>query len=226
MGGEFSVSLIVKWAFRNKAAITLLTILILILGIFSYKTLPMELLPAADQPQVTIVAMGQGTDSKTMEDQVTTPIENALTGIKGKSNIYSTTGDGYSKIDVMFQSKTDMKQAKQDVQEALGTVNLPANIAKPSVVQLNTSMIPVSEVAITFKNGLNTQNMDFAKKKILPYFKDIKGVSSVQVAGTVSPFVSIKLDNKKMAQHQVSLQTIMGLLKGQNTSIAIGERNH
>ena len=65
------MSFITKWAFGNKAAVSLMTILILVIGVVSYFRLPMEFLPTADNPQVTIISMGQGTDSKTMETEVT-----------------------------------------------------------------------------------------------------------------------------------------------------------
>ena len=84
----------------------------------------MEFLPSADNPQVTIVAMGQGTDSKTMEDEVTYPIERAVTGIKGKRSVYSTTGDGFTLVNLFFEPGSDMKQAKQDVQEAVNNVSI------------------------------------------------------------------------------------------------------
>ena len=106
-----------NWSFKNKAAIALLTIFILLIGVISYFRLPMEFLPSADNPQVTIVAMGQGTDSKTMENEVTYPIERAVTGIKGKRSVYSTTGDGFTLVNLFFEPGSDMKQAKQDVKK-------------------------------------------------------------------------------------------------------------
>ncbi len=130
------VEFFTKWSFKNKAAVSLVTIFILLIGVVSYFKLPMEFLPSADNPQVTIITMGQGTDSKTMEAQVTDPIERAVTGVKGKSSIYSTTGDGFSKVDLFFEAGSDMKQAKLDVQEALGSVALPQSMAKPTVTQL------------------------------------------------------------------------------------------
>ena len=86
------MSIFTKWAFKNKAAVSLLTILILIIGVVSYFRLPMEFLPTADNPQVTIISMGQGTDSKTMETEVTNPIERAVTGINGKTSVYLHNG--------------------------------------------------------------------------------------------------------------------------------------
>jgi multidrug efflux pump subunit AcrB len=161
-----------------------MTTLVLIMGIVSYMRLPMEFLPPADQPFISIVVMGQGIDSNTMEDQVTEPIENAIVAIQGKRNTFSTTGDGFSKIDVYFEPKTDKKEAKQAIQEALDNVNLPPNVTNPTIVQLNTSMIPVADVAILFDDGVTPSNLEFAKEKLIPYFKDIKGVASIQTYGT------------------------------------------
>ena len=212
-----------KWSFRNKAAVTIMSVLILALGIVSYFTLPMEFLPAADNPQVSIVVMGQGTDANTMEDTVTSPIEDAMTSVKGKKNIFSTTGDGFSKIDIFYDSTVDMKEAKKEVQDQLNSLRFPENISEPVVVQLNTTMIPISEVAVTFEDGLTAKNLDLAENDILPYFKDIKGVANVQTFGAINPYVSIELDNKKLSDNQLTLPAVMSALQGQNAAAAVGE---
>ncbi|MGE7765534.1 efflux RND transporter permease subunit [Peribacillus sp. NPDC096540] len=213
-----------KWSFKNRAAVSLVTIFILLIGVVSYFKLPMEFLPSADNPQVTIITMGQGTDSKTMETQVTDPIERAVTGVKGKSSVYSTTGDGFSKVDLFFESGSDMKQAKIDVQEALNNVALPQSMTKPTVTQLNTSMIPISFIAVTFKDGLTAENLDFTKKELEPLYKDIKGVSDVQTFGISQSVLSVKLDNNQLAKKKVSIQDVMSVLNGQNTALAVGEK--
>ena len=218
------MSFITKWAFGNKAAVSLMTILILIIGIVSYFRLPMEFLPAADNPQVTIIAMGQGTDSKTMETEVTIPVERAVTGVNGKKSVYSTTGDGFSKIDIFFEAGSDMKQAKQDVQDVLTRVTMPPNISKPIVTQLNTSMIPIANIAVTFEDGMTADNMALAREKLLPLYQDIKGVSNVDVYGITDSVVSVKINNDKLAEKQISLQAVMGVLQGQNTALSVGEK--
>ncbi|WP_141433064.1 efflux RND transporter permease subunit [Bacillus sp. 03113] len=218
------MSWLTKWSFTNKAAISIMTLLILILGVVSYFTLPMEFLPTADQPQVNVVVMGQGTDSNTMEKQVTTPIEEAVAGVKGKKNIFSTTGDGYTNITISFDSKTDMKEAKTEVQDALSTVQLPQNVSKPNIVQLNTSMIPIADISINFDEGLTQENIELAEKKLIPKFKDIEGIASVQTYGAANSYVSITANNQQMAEKKVSLQDVMGVLQGKNSSVSIGEK--
>lgn len=218
------MSIFTKWSLKNKAAIAVLTILILAIGVVSYFRMPMEFLPSADNPQVTIISMGQGTDSKTMESEVTIPIERAVTGLNGKTSVYSTTGDGFSKVDLFYEAGYDMKQAKQDVQDALNSIALPSNISKPIISQLNTSMIPIANIAVTFDEGMTAENMDFAREKLQPLYQEIKGVSSVDVYGITNSSVSIQIDDKKLEEYQIPLQAVMGIIHGQNIAVAVGEK--
>ncbi|KKI93428.1 multidrug transporter AcrB [Bacillus sp. SA1-12] len=218
------MSWLTKWSFKNKAAIAIMSMLILVLGVLSYFRLPMEFLPSADQPFISVVVMGEGLDASMMEEQVTSPIENAVDSVNGKTNVFSTTGEGYSSVDIHFESSIDKKEAKREIEEALANVTLPENVMKPNIVQLNTSMIPVSYIALTFDEGINSETIQYAKDEIVPYFKDIAGVSSIQTNGTIPSYVSVDLDEKKMAAKQVSIEYIMPLLQGQNMATAVGEK--
>ncbi|ULT55103.1 efflux RND transporter permease subunit [Neobacillus drentensis] len=213
-----------KWSFRNKAAVSLTTVLILIMGIVSYFTLPMEFLPTADNPQVTVVVLGQGTDVATMTDTVTAPLEHSVAAVKGKSETYSTTGDGFSKIDLMFEAGTDMKQAAADVQKAIDTVKLPEGTNKPIVVQLNTDMIPIADISVTFKDGITKENSKLADEKIFPALKQMKGVGSVAMYGRGVNEVSIELDQAKLSQYKLPAQVVAAALQGQNLAAAVGQK--
>ena len=218
------MSLFTKWAFGNKAAVAVLTVLILVIGVVSYFRLPMEFLPTADNPQVTIISMSQGIDSKTMESEVTLPIERSVTGLNGKTSVFSTTGDGFSKVDLFFEAGYDMKQAKLDVQDALNGISLPPYISKPIISQLNTSMIPIVNIAVTFEEGLTEENKEFARNKLQSMYQEIKGVSNVDVYGITNSVISVVIDDEKLSQNQIPLQSIVGILQGQNISVTIGEK--
>jgi multidrug efflux pump subunit AcrB len=191
------------------------------MGLVSYFTLPKELLPSMDAPEITVTVMGQGYDAATMADEVAAPIEQAVSSLKGKTDVTSTSSDGMTEVNIMFDSKTTMKDAKLDVQDALSNVTLPTGVGKPNIVQLNTSMIPVADVALTFQDGVNDKNLDLVKKKIVPIFQDIQGVSSAMVYGDTPSQVVVHLDKEKMAQLKLPLQTIMNVLQGQNLTAAV-----
>jgi HAE1 family hydrophobic/amphiphilic exporter-1 len=216
---------ITQWAFRNRAAVIVSVVLALVMGLVSYFTLPKEFLPAVDAPNITVTVTAPGFDAATMADEVAAPIEQAVASIPGKTTVMSTSADGFTSVNILFDTKTKMKDAKLDVQDALSNVTLPDGASKPNVVQLNTSQIPVADVAVTFDDGINDQNLSLVRKKIVPAIQDIPGVSAAMVYGDNPNQVVVHLDKQKLAQYRLPLQSVMGVLQGQNLTTAVGEKD-
>lgn len=214
-----------KWAFRNKASMILTVILVLAVGVFSFFKLPYEYLPDADQPFITVNTIAPGYDASSIVNTVTTPMEKAIANVKGKTNLFSTSADGFSQIQIMYTAGTKMKDAKEEVQEAISAVQLPQGI-KPMVSQLNTSMIPISQVSIAFKDSqsLTKANMETLEKKIVPTLEGVNGVSSVMLYGKANPVVTLTLNKDKMAQMNLPAATVLGVLQGQNISAAVADK--
>ncbi|WML48932.1 efflux RND transporter permease subunit [Neobacillus sp. PS3-34] len=192
-----------KWALRNRPALVFSVIASIIFGIFSYTTIPMELMPSADQPYITISAVGNGMDAVSMDEQVTQPIEKVLTGIKGKRNVVAETGNNFSQMTVTFESGTNLKEAKQQIQDSISMVNLPNGVMKPYVVLLNTSQIPVVYLGLSFDKEIGNIELNLVDNEILPQFKDIKGVGNVMTyGGKISRFQS-KWTRQNLPLHNI-----------------------
>ncbi|NRD77134.1 efflux RND transporter permease subunit [Bacillus sp. BRMEA1] len=213
-----------KWALRNRAALVFSVVAFIIFGIFSYTSIPMELMPSANQPYITISTVGNGMDAVSMDEQVTQPIEKALTGIKGKRNVIAETGNNFSQMTVTFESDTNLKDAKQQIQENIATVNLPEGVTKPYVVLLNTAQIPVVEMGLSFKNEIGNKELNLVENEILPMIKDVKGVGNVMTYGGQNQQVLIKTDPAKLAAAHISLEKLYTILQGKNASVAVGEQ--
>ncbi|ASA24451.1 efflux RND transporter permease subunit [Paenibacillus donghaensis] len=213
-----------KWSFSNKSAVSLLVLMALVVGYMSYTSLPMELMPEADSPVITVTALGPGQDAHTMETKVTQQIETATSLIKGKTEQLSTSGNGYAQVEIYFEGGTDMKAAAQEVSQAVTALQLPEGVMDPYVLQLNTSMIPVSQVTLAFDDGLTKENVDLVEQNILPQLQQIKGVSNVALYGKVAPQVSVKLNLQQMTEKGVSTTQVTGLLQGRNVAASIGEQ--
>ncbi|MEH7335610.1 efflux RND transporter permease subunit [Neobacillus drentensis] len=213
-----------KWALRNKAALAFSVIASMIFGIFSYTTIPMELMPSADQPYVTISVVGNGIDAVSMDEQVTQPIEKAINGVKGKQNVVAQTGNNFTQLTVTFESSIDVKEAKQQIQERISMVNLPNGVMKPYVVNLNTSEIPIVELGLTFDKEIGNNELNIVENEIMPMFQDLKGVGNVIVNGGKNQQVIIKVDPAKLAAAQFPLEKLYTLLQGKNASVAMGEQ--
>jgi len=213
-----------KWAFNNKAGMSIIVVMSLIAGVFSYLLLPMELLPSADNPAVTVTAIGPGYDAKSMEQSVTTPLEDAVSAVKGRTDTLSTSGNGFSQINIFYGSDTDMKEAKAEVESAIANVQLPERVMKPYVVQLNTSMIPVAFVTVGFKDGVTEERKHALQKQVVQEFQKIDGVAQAQLGGVSQPTVSITPDPAKLAEKGVPYQALMGVLQGRDASATVGEK--
>ncbi|WP_233566737.1 efflux RND transporter permease subunit [Cohnella endophytica] len=214
---------LINGAFRNKAAMIIIVIMVLGMGILSYTKLPREFLPEADNPQVTVSVIGPGYDASSMDRSVTGPLEKSLAAIKGKTNVFTNSGDGFSQVNLNFDSNTNMKEAKAEVEKAVNAVRLPANVSPPYVVQFNTSMIPISFVTLTFEDGLTDARKDALEQQVLGEFEAIDGVGSVQMSGKSQPKVNIVPDLAKLAEKGVPLQSLYGVLQGREASASVGE---
>lgn len=214
-----------NWALRNRAALVFAVIASIVFGIFSYSSIPMELMPSADQPYITISVVGNGMDAVSMDDQVTQPIEKTLTGIKGKRNVVAETGNNYSQMTVTFESGTNLKEAKQQIQDSISNVNLPEGVMKPYVVLLNTSQIPVVYLGLSFDKEIESKELNLVDNEIIPMIKDIKGVGNVINYGEKNQQVLIKADPAKLAATHYPLEKLYTLLQGRNASVAVGEQS-
>jgi len=213
-----------KWALRNKAALAFAVFASMIFGIFSYTTIPMELMPSADQPYVTISVVGNGMDAVSMDEQVTQPIEQALAGVKGKQNVAAQTGNNFTQLTVTFESDINVKEAKQQIQERISMVNLPNGVMKPYIINLNTSEIPIVELGLTFDKEIGNNELTMVENEIMPMFQDLKGVGNVITNGGRNQQVMIKVDPVKLAAAGFPLEKLYTLLQGKNASVAVGEQ--
>ncbi|MBS4196333.1 efflux RND transporter permease subunit [Lederbergia citri] len=213
-----------KWALRNKAALTFAVLASMIFGFFSYTTIPMELMPSADQPYVTISVVGNGVDAVSMDEQVTQPIEKAISGVRGKQNVLAQTGNNFTQMTVTFESSIDIKEAKQQIQERISMVQLPNGVMKPYVVNLNTSEIPIVELGLTFDKEINNNDLNIVENEIMPMFQDLKGIGNVITNGGSNQQVMIEVDSEKLAAAQFPLEKLYTLLQGKNASVAMGEQ--
>jgi len=219
------MSKLTEWAFRNRSAVVLLIIMALGLGAISYARLPMEFLPKIDQPEVAVTVLAPGYDAKSVEKQITGPIEEAVQFTKGKSDMFSTSGDGYASIQIAFDSKTNMKEAKAEIERSVANVPLPDRVMKPFVVQFDTSMIPISWVAVTFDESMTDAEKEARIKEVETEIKKADGAGQVSVSGRVAPQISITPDPEKLASKGLTIQSIMGLLQSRSVSASIGQQN-
>ncbi|MCX7572368.1 efflux RND transporter permease subunit [Tumebacillus sp. DT12] len=212
-----------KWVFANKAALLILVVLTMALGLLSYKNLPREMFPAMDAPYIMVTTLAQGYDADTLVSQVVDPMEKALASVNGKKKVTSQTADGYTSINITFDSKVVMKDAEREVEKALSGIRLPEGVNKPNIMALNTSMIPVVDVSVMFEKGTAQDYIDDIERDVIPKLQGVKGVSNASLFGKEPSTVTIKVDQEKLAKAQLPIHMLTGVLQGRNLTAAVGE---
>ena len=137
---------------RRPVATTLLSLGLLLIGIVSYRDLPVASIPTVDLPTVRVSASRPGADPETMASSVAAPLERRLGAIAGVTEITSVSSLGLATIAIQFDLARKIDKAAQDVQAAINAAaaDLPSDMPTlPSVRKVNPAASPIQVIALT-----------------------------------------------------------------------------
>ena len=182
-------------------ATVVLLISLMLLGIYSFINVPIELAPKAQFPRMQITAAWSGTPPEIMLTQVTSPLEERAAGIKGVIKISSSSRIGMASIDLDFDPKINMEFASLALREKMDEVK----DALPREVILNLSTYVPPQFAVNPFLSYNISGdysldtlREIVKDKIELSLGSIQGIASVNVTGGADPEIRILLDDQKI----------------------------
>src|ERR1044072_2059895 len=146
---EFKLS---SWAIDNRTAIYILTIIITLLGLAAYNSLPKENFPEVKLTQIYVQTVYPGTSPDNMENLVTKPIEKEVKNLTGVKKVTSNSFQDFSVVIVEFNTDVEVDKAKQDVKDAVdkARTELPQNLPnEPEVKDIDLSELPILYVNIS-----------------------------------------------------------------------------
>lgn len=212
-----------SWAIDNRTAIYVLTIIIAVIGYFSYKSLPKENFPEVIIPKIFVQTVYPGTSPANMENLVTKQIEKQLKSASGLKKITSNSYQDFSIITAEFNTNVDINDAKQRVKDAVDKArqDLPSDLPnEPNVQDINLSDLPIMYLNISG---------DYDLKSLKQYAEDIsdrveslKEISGVDIIGALEQEVQINVDLNKMAASQISFGDIERAVGYENLTISGG----
>ncbi len=210
-------------ALQNKNTIFLLTVLVALFGILSYRTLPKELFPEVEIPTVLVKTVYPGNPPADMENLITRPLENEINTISGIRELRSTSSQDNSDIFVEFETGINIKEALQDVKDAVDRVkgDLPADLpADPMVMDIDFSEFPIISINLSGRFTMNELKRfaDFLEEEI----EDIPEISKVEVTGIEEREIQINADPLKLSLYELSFEDLAGAISTENVSVAGG----
>ena len=217
---EFGIS---SFSVDNSTSVVILTLIITVLGLRAYRTMPKESFPEIVIPTVYVGTPYPGNSPVDMENLITRPIEKELKSLNNIKSIKSTSVQDFSSVVIEFSPGVEISKAIQDVKDAVdkSKSELPTDLdQEPNVLEVNTSDFPIMNVNIS--GPYSEQEL----KKFGEYLEDaiekLPEISKADLAGTVEREIQINADPYKMESVGVSFGDISEAIQSENLTISGG----
>ena len=202
--------LISAWAIRNPTPVAVLFIALVIAGLISYMALPIKNFPNVEFPAVSVTVTRSGAAPAEMENQVTRPIENAMSGLNHVTTIASSVNQGSSTTVVQFELGTDLQKATDDVRSKVDQTRsaLPREIDPPVVQRLEIDDQPIITYAVSSTTMSPTELSWFIDNTVSRLLQSKPGVAQVTRIGGVNREINVLVDPDRMAAQGLTANQI------------------
>ena len=209
---------------RRPVLATVMTLLIVLVGIIAYDRLSVREYPNIDVPVVTVATTYFGANAAIMESQVTKVLEDSLSGIEGIDFLTSVSRAESSQITINFKLTRDADAAANDVRDRVARVRglLPDAIEEPIVSKEEADAQPIIYMAFSSDRHDMLEVTDVANRLVKDRVQTIDGVANVRIFGERRYSMRIWLDRARMAAYHVTAQDVEEALRAQNLEVPSG----
>jgi multidrug efflux pump len=209
---------------RRPVFATVMSLTIMLLGLVSFQQLTIREYPKIDEPAVTVDTTYRGASAEIIESQVTTPLEDSLSGIEGIELIQSISRVERSQITVKFLITRNIDDAASDVRDRVSRVRgqLPLEIDEPVIAKVEADAQPIIWLSFTSDRLNQLEVSDVVDRLVRDRMQTIDGVSGVRIFGERRYAMRLWLDKARMAAYQVTVQDVETALRRQNLEVPAG----
>jgi CzcA family heavy metal efflux pump len=209
---------------RRHIGVLMLTIAVIIIGLFFLNRLQVDLLPSITYPRISLRMNVPGVSPEVILEEVTKPLEEGMSATEGVVQVYSETREGRMRVDLFFQPGGDLNVALNEATESFNRVrqNLPDIIEEPRLNKFEPSRLPVYEFALV-SDTLPLKDLRlFADEELGRELGFVEGVAVVDVIGGVREEIQVNIDLQRLQFLGVGLNQVLDTLKRRNQDISGG----
>ena len=213
-----------NWSIQRPIAVIMLSLTVLVVGLFSFDRLNINLLPDIIYPDIRIRILEPGTPARIMEDKFTRQLEEQLAITEGATSIQSDTSEGRSSVSLSFPYGTDIDRALQDASTRLDRAKrfLPQTDDAPVIYKRDPSQIPVMELVVSSSTRDPIELRSWVDYELSKWFLNINGVASTEVGGGLIREIQVIVDQEKLAAAGFQISDIRELLQKENQDTSSG----
>jgi multidrug efflux pump len=209
---------------RRPVFATVLSLLLLIVGIMAALRLSIREYPDVSQPVVSISVNYRGANAATIETRVTQVIENEVAGLEGVDKLTSQSRDENASVNVQFTANRDVDDAANDVRDRVSRVvaRLPQEADAPQIQKTDSGSDPVLIVIISSNKRTGLELTDYAERNLVDRISSVPGVANVFLNGGRRFAMRIWLDRGALAARQIAVTDIENALRNENVELPAG----
>jgi len=208
---------------RRPVFATMLILSLTVVGVFSFRSLGVDLFPKIDLPTITVSVINPGASPQEIETEITDKVEGAVNTISGIDELRSTSVEGVSQVFISFVLEKNADVAAQEVRNKIELIvnELPETAEAPIVQKLDTDATPVLRIAVSAPRSLR-EVTDMADKQIKRQIEPISGVGNVEIVGGRQREIEVWVDPDKMRAFNISAADVANAVKAQNMELPGG----
>jgi HAE1 family hydrophobic/amphiphilic exporter-1 len=217
---------ITKTAVERPIATTMLFLIIIVLGVMSFRFLPVDLLPPVEYPQLTVATEYPNVGPEEIETIITQRIENTIAGVPGVERVRSSSSEGRSRVTLEFAQGTDIDVAANDIRAALDRVRdeLPPEAEPPRIWKFDPNNFPI--VIVGANSDMNLQELtQILDREVTKRFEQVPGVGSIDIWGGVYREVHVEIKRDRLIASGLSSAEVQQAIASENINLPGGNVN-
>ncbi len=215
-----------RLAVRRPVLTTMLVVILVFLGGFSYFNLGVDLTPEIEFPVVTVTTVYPGAGPEDVELQVTEPIEDAISTLADLETLTSYSRENVSIVVIEFDYDVDADLAAIDVKDKVDAIRaaLPADAEPPTIQKLDIRAMPVVELALSGSQSLDAL-YDFADQILAEALSRVTGVASITITGGRKREVQVRVHPDRLRAYGLSINDVAQRVGAENLNVPAGRVN-
>ena len=196
---------------------------LVVLGIFSFRDLGVDLFPKADPASVNVMVSLPGATPEELNSQVVLPLEEAISSVSGMDELTSQANEGNARITCKFTLERDLNGAAQDIRERVATSmrNLPPNVLPPVITKIDPDQAAVFSILVAGSGSLR-ETTEFADKVIRRALETVDGVGAVNLTGGRLRQIRVFADAEKLNAYGLTIKQFENAIQNENVEVPGG----
>lgn len=209
---------------RRPVFATVVSLILMLIGIVSYDRLSVREYPQIDEPVVTVTTTYRGASAAVVEREVTQPLEDSMAGIEGIEVLSSTSRAEESQVTARFTLETDPDVAASDVRDRVGRARglLPNEIEEPIIAKVEADAQPIMYIAFKSDRMSSLEITDYLDRIVTDRLQNQPGVAQVGIFGGREYSMRVWVDRERLAAYNLTVQDVENAIRTQNAEIPSG----